>query len=126
MPVVPQVSVLMPVRDGAEWLGEAIESVRGQTLEDWELLAVDDGSADETPAILAEYSRRERRLRRLATTETDRGLVAALNRGLREVRGRYVARMDADDIALHERLALQVTALGADASLAAVSCAVEG
>ena len=48
----PKVSVLMPVRDGAEWLDEAIESIRTQTLSDWELVVVDDGSTDETPALL--------------------------------------------------------------------------
>lgn len=116
----------MPARDAAEWIGEAIESIRAQTLGDWELIIVDDGSSDATSGILDDYRRREPRIRVFATSESDRGLVAALNRGLREVRGRYVARMDADDVAHLDRLAEQVEALEADASLAAVACSVEG
>lgn len=126
MPAHPKVSVLMPVRDGAEWLAEAIESVRVQTLEDWEILAVDDGSTDATREILDGYRRRDGRVRVFATTASERGLVAALNRGLVEVSSDYVARMDADDVALPERLAAQVQALDADCSLAAVACRVEG
>jgi len=121
-----KVSVLMPVRDGAEWLAEAIESVRAQTLQNWELLAVDDGSKDATREILDDYRRRDARVRVVATSASDRGIVAALNRGLVEVCGAYVARMDADDVALPERLAAQAKALDADASLAAVACRVEG
>jgi glycosyltransferase involved in cell wall biosynthesis len=122
----PKVSILMPVRNGADWLGEALESIRGQTFPDWELVAVDDGSTDSTPRILEAYRRRDGRLRVLATSERNRGIVAALNCGLDEVRGRYVARVDADDVALPERLAEQVGALDEDAALAAVSCCVEG
>lgn len=122
----PEVSVLMPVRNAAEWVGAAIESIRAQTLGDWELISVDDGSTDATSGILGDYRRHEPRIRVFATSESDRGLVAALNRGLREVRGRYVARMDADDVAHPERLAEQVGTLEADASLAAVTCGVEG
>ena len=122
----PAVSVLMPARDAAEWIGEALESIRAQTLGDWELVAVDDGSIDETSEILATHVRRDARVRVFATSESERGLVAALNRGLCEVRGRYVARMDADDIAHPERLAAQTRALDEDASLVAVACRVEG
>jgi glycosyltransferase involved in cell wall biosynthesis len=122
----PEVSVIMPARDAAEWIGEAIESIRAQTLGDWELISVDDGSTDATAGILDDYRRRDARVRVVSTSESDRGLVAALNRGLREVRGRYVARMDADDVAHPDRLAEQVGALEADASLAAVACGVEG
>lgn len=122
----PKVSVLMPVRDAAEWLAEAIDSVRAQTLEDWELVAIDDGSTDATREILDEYRRRDTRVRVFATTASERGLVAALNRGLVEVSGAYVARMDADDVALPERFAAQAEALDAETSLAAVACRVEG
>jgi glycosyltransferase involved in cell wall biosynthesis len=116
----------MPVRDGVPWLGEAIESIRAQTLGDWELIVVEDGSVDETPRVLAEFARCETRIRVFATSESGRGLVAALNRGLREARGRYVARMDADDVAHPERLAAQARTLDDETDLAAVSCAVEG
>lgn len=116
----------MPVRDAAPWLAEAIESIRAQTLGDWELIAVEDGSVDGTPRILDDFARREKRVRVFATSESSRGLVAALNRGLLEVRGRYVARMDADDVMHGERLAVQARALDDEPRLSAVSCAVEG
>lgn len=122
----PAVSILMPARDAAEWVAEALGSIREQTLENWELIAVDDGSTDETVQILADEARRDPRMRIVATSETERGLVAALNRGLVEVRGRYVARMDADDVAHPQRLAAHVRALDDDASLAAVCSRVEG
>jgi glycosyltransferase involved in cell wall biosynthesis len=116
----------MPVRDAVEWLAEALASIRAQTLEDWEMVAVNDGSIDDTPRVLAESAGRDSRIRVFSTEASSRGLVAALNRGLREVRGCYVARMDADDITHPERLAVQVRALEENASLAAVSCRVEG
>jgi glycosyltransferase involved in cell wall biosynthesis len=122
----PDVSVLMPVRDGAEWLVEAVESIRAQTLRAWELIAVDDGSRDATAGLLAELAQRDPRIRMLATPAQSRGIVAALNLGLDTARGRHVARMDADDVALPDRLAAQARALDADASLAGVACGVEG
>jgi len=116
----------MPARDAGAWIGEAIESIRAQTLEDWELIAVDDGSNDDTPKVLAEHAGRDARIRVFSVDAAHRGIVAALNRGLRESRGCYVARMDADDVAHPDRLTAQTRALDDDASLAAVSCRVEG
>src|SRR5262245_52412910 len=115
----------MPVRDAAEWLAEAIASIRAQTFTDWELIAVDDGSRDATPAILAELRPPDARIHVLATSAADRGLVAALNCGLRVARGELVARMDADDIARPERLAAQIALLASDPSLTAVTSLVE-
>jgi hypothetical protein len=95
----------MPVRDGATYLREAIESVRSQTLADHELIIVDDGSTDGTPQILAEYSRIDDRVR--VIRQTGRGLSHALNRGCSQAAGRYLARLDADDVAFPERLERQ-------------------
>ncbi len=97
----------MPVRDGARWLRQAIESVLAQSLHDFELIVVDDGSIDDSPAILAGYQGREGRLRIVRTGRA--GLVAALNRGIAEAAAPLIARLDADDIALPHRLARQVT-----------------
>ncbi len=74
----PQVSVIMPVRDGERWLAQAIESVLGQTLAEFELIVVDDGSVDGTPAIIAGLSSRDGRIRALRHQQPQ-GLVEALN-----------------------------------------------
>ena len=101
MPPAPLVTVLLAVRDGETYVRTAVESALGQTFPDLEVLVVDDASADETPEILAAFADpRLRVLRNDAAT----GLAGSLNRGLDEARGRYVARLDADDVALPRRL----------------------
>ncbi len=102
----------MPVRNGAAFLREAIESILLQTLDDFEFIVVDDGSTDETGSILAEYQRRDARIR--IQSDDPSGLGAALNAALQLARGEYVARMDADDISLPKRLALQVAFMDAN------------
>jgi glycosyltransferase involved in cell wall biosynthesis/GT2 family glycosyltransferase len=92
----PAVSVLVAVHNGARYLRPALESVLRQTVTDLELVVVDDGSTDETPAVLAGFD--DPRVR-IVHGEPRRGLAGALNLGLDAVRGRRVARMDADDIA---------------------------
>src|SRR5919204_3704615 len=105
---MPQVSVLLAVRDDVRYVGAAVDSILQQSLRDLELIVVDDASTDETPSVLESVS--DSRLRVLRN-EQGRGLATSLNRGLDEARGRYVARLDADDLALPERLARQVEAL---------------
>ena len=104
---IPTVSVLMPVYNDGAYVAQAIESILAQTFADFEFVIVDDGSTDATAEILADFAKRDERIRVL-THERNAGIVAALNRGLDACRGRYVARMDADDIALPHRLAIQV------------------
>ncbi len=113
----PSVSVLLPVRDGAEHLAEALESLSAQTLDDFEAIVVDDGSRDESAELVRAHARHDGRFRLI--TQERLGIVAALERARVEARGRYLARMDADDVALSERLALQVAALAAEPELAA-------
>jgi glycosyltransferase involved in cell wall biosynthesis len=103
--MTPPISVVMPVRDGARWLREAINSVQVQTLEDFELIIVDDGSEDDTPLIIEASARGDSRVR--AIRQGRRGLVPALNRGLAEARGQLIARLDADDRAHPQRLERQ-------------------
>jgi glycosyltransferase involved in cell wall biosynthesis len=100
----------MPVRDGARFLDPAIASVLGQDLRELELLVVDDGSRDATPAILARWADLDSRVRvvRLPARE---GVAVALNRGLHEARCALVACMDADDVMLPGRLRAQANAL---------------
>ena len=102
---VPQVSVLMPVYNGALYLREAVDSILNQTFIDFEFIIVDDGSTDETSAILDGYT--DPRIVRV-TNQNNLGIIEALNRGLAVACGKYVARMDADDISLPERLSQQV------------------
>jgi hypothetical protein len=117
----PLVTVLLPVRDGARYLDAALDSIRGQSLADIEILAVDDGSRDATPALLARHAAKDPRLRVLARPAE--GLVAALNLGLAAARAPLVARMDADDVAAPERLARQAAAFAARPALAALGTA---
>src|ERR1700712_2104078 len=104
-PVTPAVSVVLPVRDGAAFLPAALASMFAQTMGDFELLAIDDGSTDATAGILAAQAVRNPRLRVVTTPPL--GLIAALNRGLAEARAPLVARMDADDVSRADRLAAQ-------------------
>ena len=105
----PLVTVLLPVRDEAPYLPEALGSLSAQTLEDFEVLVVDDGSADGSAEIAEEHARRDVRFRVLRQARS--GLVAALECARALARGRYLARMDGDDVALPGRLELQVAAL---------------
>ena len=117
--------MLLPARDAAATLARAIASIRAQTFPDWELLVVDDGSVDGSVELLGALARVERRLRVLRRPRE--GLVPALNAGLAAARGELIARMDADDEALPERLAAQLEWLdgpsGRECGL--VSCLVE-
>ena len=108
---VPRVTILMAVRDGADHLDEALRSVIGQSFADWELVIVDDGSTDGTAAMLESYRQADSRIR--VHAQAPQGLADSLNRGLRMARGTYVARMDADDVCLKDRLAVQVASMDA-------------
>lgn len=118
----PSVSVVMPVRDAAATLPACLASVLRQRAGDFELLAVDDGSSDESPALLAAAARADPRVRVLSPGRV--GLVAALNLGLAEARAPLVARMDADDLMHPDRLGLQSAHLAARPELALVASRV--
>jgi glycosyltransferase involved in cell wall biosynthesis len=118
---VPLVSVLLAVHDDARFLREAIDSVLRQTLGDLELLVIDDASADAAAAVLAGVD--DPRLTVLRN-DVQSGLAASLNRGLDSASGKYVARLDADDVALPERLERQADLLRADSGTAVVGTAI--
>lgn len=102
----PLVSVLMPAYNARRYVAEAIGSVLAQTWRDFELLIIDDGSTDDTAAILARHAAADPRVRVLS--RRNGGIGAALNDGLVQARGELVARMDADDFCLPQRFARQV------------------
>jgi glycosyltransferase involved in cell wall biosynthesis len=103
----PTVSVLMAVHDGAPWVADAVRSVLGQTLADLELIVVDDASTDATPDLLAGITDGRVHVAKRARE----GLTRALNHALGRARAPLVARLDADDVSLPERLARQVAFL---------------
>lgn len=112
------VSVVLPVRNGEAFLVEAIESVLEQTLDSLELIVVDDGSTDGSAEIAAALGVTVLRQEPL-------GLVAALNRGIEQSRAPYIARMDADDVSLPQRLARQVEFLDGSPRAGIVAPGVE-
>jgi glycosyltransferase involved in cell wall biosynthesis len=111
------------VRDAVSTLPACLESLRAQTFEDFEVVAVDDRSQDGSGAVLAEAAARDRRLRVIRAPGLG-GLVAALNAAADAAAGALLARMDADDVARPERLARQVARMGAEPGLDIVGCRV--
>jgi glycosyltransferase involved in cell wall biosynthesis len=120
---VPRVSVLLPARNAGRTIDAAVKSLLAQTFTDFELIAIDDGSTDDTGARLRELARTDSRM--TVHTGPGRGLIAALDLGLPLCTGELFARMDADDESLPLRLERSVAALDADPSLAGVGTGVE-
>lgn len=102
----PLVSVVLSVHNGERFLGEAVESILNQSFCDFEFIVVNDGSTDASTPILDVYQKRDSRIK--VYPQVNRGLVESLNRGCALARGKYIARMDADDIAVRDRLMWQV------------------
>lgn len=103
---MPTVSVVMPVYNGERYLAAAVESILDQSHREFEFIIVDDGSTDRTPAILDEYAHLDSRIR--VHHQPNSGVVAALNTGISLSSADWIARMDADDIALPQRLETQL------------------
>ncbi|MBM7566460.1 glycosyltransferase family 2 protein [Paenibacillus sacheonensis] len=104
----PTISVLMPVYNGELYLREAIESILGQTFTDFEFIILDDGSTDYSVNIIESY--RDARIQ-IVRNKINLGIVDTLNKGLQLAKGKYIARMDCDDISLQERFSEQVAYL---------------
>lgn len=111
----PEVSVLLPVFNGEESVGEAIDSILGQTFSDFEIVVVDDGSTDGSLQVVLNRASDPRI--RIIRHERNEGLLASLRDGLAECRGELVARLDADDTALPTRLDRQVEVFRHDPSV---------
>lgn len=104
MVIIPKVSVVMSIYNGQNYLNEAIDSILNQKFIDFEFIIIDDGSTDNS----AEIIRRYKDSRIVFIQQENRGLMAALNVGINAAQGKYIARMDQDDISLPERLEKQV------------------
>ncbi len=100
----PLVSVVMSVYNGEQYLREAIDSILSQTFTDFEFIIINDGSTDGTLKIIKSY--KDPRI--VLISRENRGLVSSLNEGIEKARGKYVARQDADDVSLPERLKKQL------------------
>lgn len=122
MKAPPPLSVLLPIRNEEGVLRQALDSLASQTYTDFEVLAVDDGSGDGTGEILADAARSDSRIR--IFRQEPRGIVAALELARRWARGRYLARMDADDVALPRRFQTQMDLFSAEPGLSAVGAGV--
>ncbi|MCX6967570.1 MAG: glycosyltransferase [Verrucomicrobia bacterium] len=119
---LPPISILMPVFNGAKYLAQAVESIRAQTFRDFEFIIVNDGSSDHSLPILQRFAKEDARLRIVSRPNT--GIVGALNDGLAVAKGKYIARMDADDIALPDRLAIQFRYMEAHPEMVAIGSSV--
>ena len=114
------ISVIIPAYNHARYLAEAIDSVLAQTYAPLEIIVVDDGSTDDTPAVAASYGDRIRYIR-----QENAGVGAARNRGIAVARGEYLALLDSDDIWLPEKLEREIALFDADPQLGFVHCGVE-
>lgn len=118
----PKISIIMPVCNGEKYIREAIDSVLAQTFSDFEFIIFNDGSTDNTLNIIKSYP--DPRIK-IIDLGKNVGIPAALNSCLEQAQGRYIARMDADDICLPERLAKQVQFLDHDSAVSLLSTNVE-
>lgn len=121
---MPVISVVMPCYNNAGTLDASLNSLARQTLTDFEVIVIDDGSSDGTGGILQDWSRQDERIR--VHHQTHQGIIPALNRGLNACQAGYVARMDADDRCHPERLKKQVEYLDAHPKIDVVGSLVSG
>jgi glycosyltransferase involved in cell wall biosynthesis len=121
----PAITVVTAVHNGADFLTEAVRSIRAQTVDDWEYILVDDASSDATPEILASLAIEDRRIRYIRREHCEGPYVAA-NDGLREARGKWVARIDADDLCDPVRFERQIAYLENHPHLRACATGWEG
>jgi putative glycosyltransferase len=112
----PSISILLPVYNAESTIGATIESILRQSFDDYELLVIDDGSTDATSQVVRNYT--DVRIRYILA---EHDYIASLNLGLNQAQGKYLARMDADDIMLHDRLAIQYQILEEEPSITVCS-----
>jgi glycosyltransferase involved in cell wall biosynthesis len=103
---IPEISVVMSVYNGEKYLDEAIESILNQTYTNFEFIIINDGSKDRSLKIIEYYKNKDERI--VIISRENKGLIASLNEGIERAKGKYIARMDADDISLPTRFEEQV------------------
>jgi hypothetical protein len=119
----PIVSVVMSVFNGERFLREAVESILDQRYREFEFIIIDDGSTDRSASILDHYQNNDARVK--VYHERHAGLTKSLNQGCALAQGRYIARMDADDVASNDRLLWQVNFMESHPEIAVLGAAVE-
>lgn len=121
--MLPEVSVILPVYNADLFLEESIQSILGQFYSDIELIVVNDGSSDRSADIISGWAAKDVRLK--VFNQQNAGLVSALNKGIELANGKYIARMDADDIAVPDRLGKQVAYLEANPDISVLGTQME-
>ncbi|QJB55078.1 glycosyltransferase family A protein [Pseudodesulfovibrio sp. zrk46] len=117
-----RISVTMPCYNCGDTVGRALDSLLAQTCTDFEVVAVDDGSTDNTAGVLAEYARRDSRINTFSIEHG--GVIKAANAAIGAAKGQYIARMDADDEVLPERLAAQAQLLDENPEIGLAGCRI--
>lgn len=117
----PDISVIMSVYNGEAYLKETIDSLIGQTFKNWELIVINDCSNDSTAKILEDYSLKDERIK-VHTNEVNLKLPASLNKAIALSEGKYIARMDADDICLPDRFEKQYKFMEENSDISLSSC----
>ena len=120
----PIISILMPIHNNESSLAECLKSIFCQTLSDFELVVVNDGSTDNSRQVLANHARQDKRIKLIY--QSHQGIVEALNRGLQNCEGHYIARMDGDDWMHPQRLQKQLQFLSEHEELGLIGSLVEG
>jgi glycosyltransferase involved in cell wall biosynthesis len=104
--MTPTISVLMPVYNAEKYLDEAIQSILDQTYQNFEFIIINDGSTDKSLEIIEKHQNQNEKI--LVISRKHKGLIASLNEGIDIAKGKYIARMDADDISLSQRFENQL------------------
>ena len=111
----------MPACNVEKYIGEAIESILNQTFTDFEFIILNDGSTDNTAKIIKDYAKKDKRIK-FINNKTNKGFVASLNKCFDVAVGKYIAKMDSDDISLPQRLEKQVEYLDNNPDCGMIGC----
>jgi len=120
----PMISVVMSVYNAEKYLDEAIQSILHQSYKDFEFIIINDGSTDRSLEIIKKYQNKDKRI--ILITRENKGLIFSLNEGIKKSKGKYIARMDADDISLPERFQSQIKLLESNNEIGVCGTAIIG